>query len=74
MDTEPVIIFGIVQGGLVVPQSGTPLAEGSLVQIAVRPPADMVQLQQELAEWDVASDEAWGMIDEWEQPPKCSAC
>ncbi len=69
MNTEPLIISGIVQGGLIVPQGDTPLAEGSLVQIVIRPPVGMAQLRQELAEWDAASDEAWSMIDAWEQPP-----
>jgi hypothetical protein len=61
MNTEPLIIPGIVQGGLIVPQGGAPLAEGLLVQIVVRPSTDMNQLRQELAEWDAASDEAWGI-------------
>ena len=66
MAAERLVIPGIVKNGLVVPQSDTPLPDGAHVDILLgatdMPPA----LQEELEQWEKASDEAWAMIDEWE--------
>jgi hypothetical protein len=52
----------------VVPQSETPLPDGARVGIVLEPAQLTPQLQAELAQWEAASDEAWSMIDRWEQP------
>ncbi len=59
-------IPGIVRNGVVVPQMDVKLPDGAHVEIMLEPHAMSRQLQQELAKWDLASDEAWGMIDQWE--------
>ena len=59
-------IPGIVQNGVVVPQSDTALREGTHVEILVEPSGVPPELLSEIAAWDKASDEAWGMIDQWE--------
>ena len=64
MATERLVIPGIVKKGLVIPQNDTPLPDGAHVDIILGP-ADMPpELQAELTQWEKASDEAWGMIDE----------
>jgi hypothetical protein len=66
MATERLVIPGIVKNGLVVPQSDTPLPDGTHVDIVLGLADVPPELQAELAQWEKASDEAWGMIDEWE--------
>jgi len=68
MAAEPTVIPGIVKNGIVVPQSNVPLPDGARVGIVLEPGQLTPQLQAELAQWEAASDEAWSMIDEWEQP------
>ncbi|MCR4413123.1 MAG: hypothetical protein NUV77_11945 [Thermoguttaceae bacterium] len=68
MAAEPTVIPGIVRNGVVVPQSETPLPDGARVGIVLEPAQLTPQLQAELAQWEAASDEAWSMIDRWEQP------
>jgi hypothetical protein len=68
MTTEnPATIPGIVRNGVVVPQTGTVLREGSHVEIVLEPADVPPQLLAEIAQWDRASDEAWAMIDAWER-------
>ena len=59
-------IPGIVQNGVVVPQSDTALREGTHVEILVEPSGVPPELLSEIAAWDKASDEAWAMIGQWE--------
>ncbi len=66
MALERLVILGIVKNGLVVPQSDTPLPDGTHVDIILGPADVPPALQAELAQWEKASDEAWAMIDEWE--------
>jgi hypothetical protein len=61
------VIPGIVRDGIVVPQSDLPLREGARVGIILQPAQLTPQLRAELAEWELASDEAWAMIEQWEQ-------
>ena len=67
MAPEQMVIPGIVQHGIVVPQSDTPLPDGARVGILLEPAEVTPQLQAEFRAWEAASDEAWGMINQWEQ-------
>ena len=68
MAGERTVIPGIVRNGIVVPQSDAPLPDGTRVGIVLELPQLTPQLQAELAQWEAASDEAWSMIEQWEQP------
>ena len=61
------IIPGTVRDGLVVPEPGVDLPEGARVEIVVPSATIPEALEGELRQWEAASDEAWAMIDEWEQ-------
>ena len=63
---NPTTIPGIVQNGVVVPQTSTVLREGIHVEILLEPSSVPPELLSEIAVWDKASDEAWAMIDRWE--------
>lgn len=65
---SPTTIPGIVQNGVIVPQSNTVLREGTHVEILLEPSSIPPELLSEIAAWDKASDEAWAMIDHWEAP------
>ncbi len=69
METERVVISGLVKNGVVVPQSPNQLPEGTLVAIVV--PSRSLELASEvlteLDAWERASDEAWALIDQWER-------
>jgi len=68
MTTEhPIIIPGIVQDGKVVPQSTTELPDGAHVKIVLGHSHFTPELEAELKQWEQASDEAWAMIDLWEE-------
>jgi hypothetical protein len=63
-------IPGIVRNGVVVPQTNQALPEGAHVEIRLEP-ADMPQsLLREIQSWELASDESWGLIDEFEAEHK----
>ena len=68
MAAEHTVIPGIVRNGVVVPQTDTPLPDGTRVGIVLQPAQLTPELQAELAQWEAASDEAWSMIEQWEQP------
>ena len=59
-------IPGIVRNGVVVPQIDHRLPEGSHVEILLHPSPIPSQVAEEIAAWDLASDEAWEWIDELE--------
>ena len=63
---NPTTIPGIVQNGVVVPQTSTALREGAHVEILLEASSVPPELLSEIAAWDIASDEAWAMIDRWE--------
>jgi len=67
MSAERLVIPGIVKNGLVVPQASAPLPEGLPVEIIISPAAITPELQAEFAAWERAGDEAWQLIDQWEQ-------
>ena len=68
MAAERAVIPGIVKNGVVVPQGDASLPDGARVGILLEPPQLTPQLQAELAQWEAASDEAWSMINQWEEP------
>ena len=68
MAAEDTVIPGIVRNGVVVPQTDTPLPDGTRVGIVLQPAQLTPELEAELAQWEAASDEAWSMIEQWEQP------
>jgi hypothetical protein len=43
------------------------LPDGAHVEIVIEPPFVTPELREELTAWDKASDEAWAMIDRWEE-------
>jgi hypothetical protein len=67
MTTDRLVIPGVVKDGLVVPQSDTPLPDGAHVEIVLGACEATPELQAELDQWDKVSDEAWSMINEWEE-------
>ena len=68
MAAEHTVIPGIVRNGVVVPQSEAPLPDGARVGIVLDPAQLTSELQAELAQWEAAGDEAWSMIEPWEEP------
>jgi hypothetical protein len=66
MSTDRLIIPGIVQDGIVLPQNDTPLPDGAHVDIVIGAPEVTPALAAEFRAWDAASDEAWDLIDQWE--------
>ncbi len=69
METERVVISGLVKNGVVVPQGPNQLTEGTLVAIVVpsRSPELAPEVLTELDAWERVSDEAWALIDRWER-------
>ncbi|MEZ6061500.1 MAG: hypothetical protein R3C19_14235 [Planctomycetaceae bacterium] len=60
------IIQGIVRNGVVVPQTGGELPEGTCVNIVVRHDEITPELQQELSEWQRAGTDTWRLIEKLE--------
>jgi hypothetical protein len=67
MAPERLVIGGIVKGGVVVPEGNAKLPEGARVEIVISPADVSPELKAELDAWERAGDEAWAMIDSWEQ-------
>lgn len=68
MATKMTIVPGIVKDGVVVPQERFQVPDGAHVSILVRPAVLTPELlRAELEQWEKASDEAWAMIDGWEE-------
>ena len=68
METERVVISGLVKNGVVVPQGSNPLPEGALVAIVIPSgsPHLTPDVRTEFDAWERVSDEAWALIDQWE--------
>jgi hypothetical protein len=64
---EKIVINGIVKDGIIIPEKGAELPEGIQVEIVFVPPAMTPSLLAEFKAWDRIGDEAWAMIDQWEQ-------
>lgn len=67
MATERVVIGGIVQNRVIVPEADVKLPEGARVEIAFSFEEIPPELKAELDAWERASDEAWAMIERWEK-------
>jgi len=72
METERVVIPGLVKNGVVVPQGPLPLPDGAQVEIVIpsRSPELTPELRREFDAWERAGDEAWALIDQWEREEK----
>ncbi len=66
MSTENRIIPGIVKNGVVVPQANSELPDGTHVNIVLQPAEMPQELKDELEAWQRAGDQAWQLIDKWE--------
>jgi hypothetical protein len=67
------VIPGIVSNGVIVPQSDAALPEGAQVEIVLFGPEVTPELRSEFDGWERASDEAWAMIDKWEEEEPASS-
>ena len=67
MSTDGRTITGIVKDGVIVPQSGSGLPDGMKVSIVIPEEAMTPELREELAAWQQAGMQTWGMIDQWER-------
>jgi hypothetical protein len=69
METERMVIPGLVKNGLVVAQGGIPLPEGAQVEIVFPSPSPELtpELRAEFDVWERAGYEAWALIDQWER-------
>jgi hypothetical protein len=67
MAAERRVIGGVVRGGVIVPEGEAELPEGMRVEIVLRPGSFPPELREEFAAWERASDDAWGMITQWEE-------
>jgi len=68
--TERLRIHGVIRGGVIVPDSPLTLPEGTEVEISFLQTELPQELQDELSAWDHASDDAWALMEEWEQETK----
>src|SRR5438045_599929 len=66
MSAKPLVVRGIVKGGVVVPSGDAPLPEGAEVEIVLHSPEVPAEFQAEFKAWERASDEAWRLIDRLE--------
>ena len=66
MSTDIRIIPGIVRNGVVVPQLNSELPDAAHVNIVLQPAEMPQELKEELGAWQRAGNEAWQMIDKWE--------
>ena len=67
MAVERLVIGGIVKNGVIMPEGDAKLPEGTRVEIIVPTEEMPSELRSELDAWELASDEAWAMIDRWEK-------
>ena len=66
---------GVVRNGVIVfDNPRVALADGTEVQVKVRPHEFTPEERAEFAGWEKLGDEAWAMIDEWEKegPPRAA--
>ncbi len=57
------LLRGVVKGGVIVPDTGTTLADGTAVEFRLVPVPFPPELQAEIDAWDELSTEAWAGID-----------
>lgn len=73
MGESVALLRGVVKGGVIVPETGTVLADGTAVEFRVLPTAFTPEEQAEYDGWEKLGDEAWSMIDEWEKEERDAA-
>lgn len=67
------LLRGVVKNGVIVPETGAQLADGTAVEFRLLPTAFTPEEQAEYDGWEKLGDEAWAMIDEWEKEEKDAA-
>ena len=63
MSQSVTLLRGVFKGGVIVPDAGTVLADGTAVEFRVVPVPFPPELQAEIDAWDELSAEAWAGID-----------
>ncbi|HET6572843.1 MAG TPA: hypothetical protein VFG68_04515 [Fimbriiglobus sp.] len=58
---------GVVRNGVIVPDAGVTIPEGTEVEFVIRPLEFTPEERAEFAGWEKLGDEAWDMIDQWEK-------
>jgi len=61
----------MVNNGMVVPPTDTPLPEGVHVDMHMGLAEVPAELTSACAQWDKASDEAWALMEQWEAEEQC---
>lgn len=67
MPSKPIVVKGVVRGGVVVFDPPTTFPEGTEVDVTIAPIPFTPEEQAEFTEWQNLRDDAWAMIDEWEK-------
>ncbi len=67
METERVVIPGVIKNGRVVPQGEVALSEGVQVEILIPALELTSDWREEFEAWERAGDEAWAQIEQWER-------
>ncbi len=67
MSDRSSLFRGKVKNGVVVPEEGTVLPEGADVEFEIVPNGFTAEEAKEFAFWQQAGNEAWALIDQWEQ-------
>lgn len=62
-----VLLPGAVRSNAIVLDNALPLPDGARVGIRIRLDDLDPNLAAEMAAWDLAGDDAWAMIEEWER-------
>lgn len=61
------LLRGVVKGGVIVPETGTVLADGTAVEFRVVPAEFTPEERAEYEEWQKLGHRSWQMIDWWEE-------
>ncbi len=68
MSDRTKLILGVVKDGVVVPDPAAHLPEGATVEMVILPANEFTPEERaEFEGWEKIGDEAWAMIDWWEQ-------
>lgn len=67
MSGKAPILKGVVRNGVVVFDAPTKLPDGTEVEVTVAPLPLTPEEQAEFGAWQGLRDDAWALIDEWEQ-------
>lgn len=67
MGESSLLLRGVFRNGVIVPEPGTALPDGTAVAFRIAPEPFSPEEAAEFAGWEAIGDEAWAMIDEWEK-------